>query len=123
MLIEPKDLRRIQKRFPRSTPKQQLFLAYANLITKHFTGGCRVFPAQTTNSVYVELPGSERLIRISDHHKTKSDVPTHVFPDRYGISELANRLDKAIRAAYCNDRRDIPNWEEITRHIPVAVAI
>ncbi len=73
--------------------------------------------------MYIELPGSEHLIRISDHHKTKSDIPTHVFPDRCGISELADRLDRAVRASYCNERREIPNWEELSRHIPVAVAI
>ncbi len=93
-------------------------MAYANLIVRHFAGGCRVFPAQTTNSVYIALPGSEHMIRISDHAKIKSDVPTHVFPDRHGISELANRLDRAIRAAYCRERRDIPGWDEL-RGIPV----
>ena len=113
MLIEPRDLRHIQKRYPRTAPKQQLFLAYADLIVKHFSGGCRVFPAQTTNSVYIQLPGSEHLIRISDHHKIKSDIPTHVFPEHHGISELADRLDRAIRAAYCGDRRDIPSWDQL----------
>lgn len=125
MLIEPKDLRRILKRHPKSAPKQKLFIAYANLIAKCFAGGCRVLPAQTTNSVYVALPDTERMIRISDHAKTKADMPLHVFPDRHGISELADRLDRAIRAAYSNSPRDIPNWEQLVarRHIPVAVAI
>lgn len=98
--------------------KQQLFLAYANLIVQHFSGGCRIFPAQTTNSVYISLPGSEHLIRISDHVKVKADIPTHVFPERHGISELANRLDRAIRAAYCGGQRDIPGWDQL-RDVPV----
>jgi hypothetical protein len=121
LLIEPNDLRQIRKRYPRTTPKQRLFLAYANLIVKHFAGGCRVFPAQTTNSVYVALPGSEHMIRISDHHKIKADIPTHIFPEQHQVGELANRLDRAIRAAYCHDRRDIPGWDQL-QNVPILSA-
>jgi len=74
--------------------------------------------AETTNSVYIQLPGAPLEIRLSDHRKYGSIYPTHIQParyprrSRYGLT-LADVIERAVRAAYAGARRfrDVPRAE------------
>ncbi len=111
MLIELAKLRRARKRRRWSSP--MWFTFCAQMIANRFEGAS-LEAAETTNSIYVRLPGALHPIRISDHAKNGRRQPTHVLPEGKKLDDLCMLLDQAARASYQKNFRDpIRTWEEI----------
>jgi hypothetical protein len=111
MIIDLSKLRRARKR--RRWPLRMWIAFCAQLIADRFEGS-RLERAETTNSVYVYLPGSLHPIRISDHAKDGRRIPTHVLPEGMKLDDLCLLLDRAARASYQKRFKDpTPTWEEL----------
>jgi NifU-like protein involved in Fe-S cluster formation len=77
---------------------QGIYLAVAALVAE-VVPGATIDAAQSTNSVYINIPGAKHQIRISDHSKYGANRPTDIngWKSRY---DCAFRLNRAVRAAF-----------------------
>jgi hypothetical protein len=76
--------------------------------------GSVIDEAETTESVYIYLPGAKAPVRLSFHRFYSSNYyPSAITPKTK--KGLPAQLDKAIRAAIVGAKRhqDVPTWEAI----------